>query len=82
MEVFSDPKTSQGAEMGSIRINRQHPAIYRVVQDYRENSVLGGFSKVGGLWAFLGGAFATIFGSSILRTLLGMLSSLLHCTNS
>jgi len=77
MEVFSDSKASQGEEMASIRIHfRDSPAL-RVVQDYRENSVLGGFSKIGGLWAFLGGAFATIFGSSILRTVLGMRFSLL-----
>jgi len=78
MEVFSDSKASQGAEMASIRIHPTYPLLgYRVVQDYRENSVLGGFSKIGGLWAFLGGAFATIFGSSILRTVLGMRFSLL-----
>jgi len=77
MEVFSDPKASQGAEMASIRIHIRDSPTLRVVQDYRENSVLGGFSKIGGLWAFLGGAFATMFGSSILRTVLGMRLGLL-----
>jgi len=77
MEVFSDPKASQGAEMASIHIHIRDSPTSRVVQDYRENSVLGGFSKIGGLWAFLGGAFATMFGSSILRTVLGMRLGLL-----
>jgi len=75
MEVFSDPKASQGAEMASIHMHYDGPRSYRVIQDYRESSVLIGFSKVGGLWAFLGGVFATIFGSSILRIVLGMVLS-------
>jgi len=79
LEVFTDPQSSQGAEMASIRIHvdDEDVKVIRVVQDYRENSVLSGFSKVGGLWAFLGGVFATIFGTSILRTVLGMMLSLL-----
>jgi len=77
MEVFTDSKVSQSAEMASIHVHVHDLPTHRVVQDYRENSVLGSFSKVGGLWAFLGGAFATIFGCSILRTVLGMSLSLL-----
>ena len=76
MQIFTDPKASQGAEMASIRIHLHDSPIKRVVQDYREISVLNAFSKVGGLWAFISGLFATIFGSSILRTVLGMVLSL------
>jgi hypothetical protein len=43
----------------------------RMLQDYRSRSVLQGFSQVGGLWTFLTGIFAAIFGSTIIRILFG-----------
>jgi len=42
-----------------------------IVQDNREKSVIRGFSDVGGLWAFLSGAFAMIFGIPFMRVLFG-----------
>lgn len=44
---------------------------WTIVQDYRQQSVLNGFSNVGGLWTFLNGIFAMIFGSSMLLLLFG-----------
>jgi len=40
-------------------------ADWRIIQEYRDRSVLKGFSTVGGLWTFLGGVFAFLFGKSI-----------------
>jgi len=80
MEVFSDPMASRGAETASIRIHFEtlfSSGVMRIVQDYRENSVLVGFSKVGGLWVFLGNLFVILFGCSILRTILGMTLNIL-----
>ena len=39
--------------------------------EYREKSVLGGISAVGGLWTVLNGLFATIFGTTLLFVLFG-----------
>ena len=36
-------------------------------QDNRENSVINGFSNIGGLWTFISGIFAAVFGSSLMR---------------
>ena len=40
-------------------------------QDSRDHSVITGFSELGGLWTFLSGIFAVIFGSSLMCVLLG-----------
>ena len=40
-------------------------------QDNRENSVINGFSNIGGLWTFISGIFAAVFGSSLMRVLFG-----------
>ena len=40
-------------------------------QDSRENSLINGFSEIGGLWTFLSGIFAVVFGISLMRVLFG-----------
>ncbi|KAF9044367.1 hypothetical protein BJ165DRAFT_1480791 [Panaeolus papilionaceus] len=43
----------------------------RVIEDSRAQSVLGGFSAVGGLWTFIGGVFTMFFGTSLMRIFFG-----------
>ena len=43
----------------------------RLSVEYREKSVLGGISAVGGFWTALNGLFATIFGTTLLFVLFG-----------
>ncbi|KAJ7586988.1 hypothetical protein C8J56DRAFT_1083094 [Mycena floridula] len=38
----------------------------RVVQDYSDTSVLGGFAAFGGFWTFVNGTFAMVFGANLL----------------
>jgi len=62
----------QGPEYATLRISPVIDMRYkRTVQEYKENSVLSGVASIGGLWTFLGGLFAILFGSSIIRTLFG-----------
>ena len=62
--------------MASIRILSPNDfSNWRIIQDYRERSVLKGFAVVGGLWTFLCGVFAMIFGPSLMQILFGMSSS-------
>jgi len=48
--------------------------------EYREKSVLGGISSMGGFWTVLNGLFATIFGTTLMFVLFGewTCSSLLY----
>jgi len=43
----------------------------KVIQDYRDKSVVGGFSSLGGLWSFVCGMFSMVFGCSVIRVLFG-----------
>ncbi|KAF5315339.1 hypothetical protein D9619_007482 [Psilocybe cf. subviscida] len=43
----------------------------RIIQDYRENSVIVGLANVGGLWTTFSGIFAIFFGASMLHILYG-----------
>jgi len=43
----------------------------KVIQDYRDKSVLKGLSSVGGLWTFLGFIFGALFGSPLVRVAFG-----------
>jgi len=47
-----------------------------ITEDNRYKSVIRGFSDVGGLWTFLSGGFAMIFGISLMKVLFGELFSL------
>ena len=43
-----------------------------ITEDYRENSVWGGFAAVGGFWTFINGMFAIVFGSQLMLLLCGL----------
>jgi hypothetical protein len=70
--VFPDPEASPSPNVSTMRIFLQNDFTdWRITQDSQEKSVLKGFSVVGGLWAFLGGIFATLFGKTIMQMLSG-----------
>jgi hypothetical protein len=80
-QVMADPiagpspssRIPRAPDIGTIRISyADFFSDWKIVQDHRENTVLNGFSAVGGLWAFLGGAFTMLYGSSLMRVLLGI----------
>jgi hypothetical protein len=50
-------------------------------QDSRDNSLISGFSEIGGLWTFLSGIFAVMFGSSLMRVLFGGFAHPSHADN-
>ena len=81
LTVHSDPLASestliqQGRDVSTFRVIMQYDlSESRMLHDYRRRSVLQGFSQVGGLWTFLTGVFAAIFGSTIIRILFGSIS--------
>ena len=81
LNVYSDPSAStspliqQGRDVSTFRVNMQYKlSELRTLQEYRSRSVLQGISQVGGLWTFLTGVFAAIFGSTIIRILFGSIS--------
>jgi len=43
----------------------------KILQDYRDKSILKGFSSVGGLWTALALFFGALFGSSLVRVVFG-----------
>ncbi|KJA21926.1 hypothetical protein HYPSUDRAFT_41528 [Hypholoma sublateritium FD-334 SS-4] len=74
--LYPDPSMSplirRGANISTLRLSVVREATqWNIIRDSKNNSFLGGFSKVGGLWTFLSGIFAAIFGSSLLRVLFG-----------
>ena len=73
-----DPGTDiailRAPEISTLRTFAMIDSSERVfTQDSRQNSVINGFSEIGGLWTFLSGVFAVVFGSSLMRVLLGWL---------
>lgn len=77
--MFPDPEVpaassiTRGPDVANIRILSPNDfSDWRLIQDYRERSVLKGFAVVGGLWTFLCGVFATIYGPSLMQILFGM----------
>jgi len=77
--VSTDPIASnfsliaRAPDIATIRIISQaDTSEWRIVQDYRDKSALNGFASVGGLWSFLGGIFAVLFGLPILQIVFGM----------
>ena len=74
--LYPDPSTSpliqRGANISTLRLSVAREATqWNVIRDIKINSFIGGFSKVGGLWTFLSGIFAAIFGSPLIRSLFG-----------
>jgi len=81
LSVYPDPLASespliqQGRNISTFRVIMQYRfSESRMLQDYRSASVLQGFSQVGGLWTFLTGVFAAIFGSTVIQILFGSIS--------
>ena len=69
----SFPLITRAPDIATIRlISQADISEWRIVQDYRDKSVFTGFASVGGLWSFLEGIFAVIFGLSILQIVFGM----------
>jgi hypothetical protein len=75
--LLNDPQAAalnipQAPNISTIRISVQNdPSDWRIIQDYREKSILGGLSSVGGLANLFGVLFVVLFGSSLLRLLFG-----------
>ncbi|KAF5327807.1 hypothetical protein D9619_004715 [Psilocybe cf. subviscida] len=72
---YPDPTVEadrRGPNIATLRLYAvQDWSDTRVVIDQRMNSVIAGFSDVGGLWTALNGIFAFIFGASMLHVLYG-----------
>jgi len=49
------------------------------IQDNKENSIISGFSQIGGLFTFLSGIFTVGFGISLMRVLFGRFTHPLPC---
>jgi uncharacterized membrane protein len=84
LSVYPDPLASespliqQGRDVSTFRVKMQSDlSESKKLQEYRSRSVLQGFSQVGGLWTFLTGVFAAIFGSTVIRILFGSFSGFL-----
>lgn len=86
--VWPDPRASgdspseiipKGPSIGTLRISLQDAqAEFRILQEYRERSILRGLASVGGLWTFIGGVFSALFGSSLMRLFFGLCFSPLN----
>jgi hypothetical protein len=87
IHVFPDPQAGKSPlivrspEIATIRVTTVVDASeWVIIQDSKEKSFLNGLSQTGGLWTFLSGVFAAVFGSSLMRILFGT-SLLLICVN-
>ncbi|KAF9525628.1 hypothetical protein CPB83DRAFT_518581 [Crepidotus variabilis] len=79
VHIWADPRplksntVPSGPDIATIRIKAQaSTANWKIVQDFRDKTVLNGFANVGGLWTFLDGIFAALFGSALLKIILGL----------
>jgi len=62
----TSPLITRASDVATIRIiPLKTAADWRIVEEYRDRSVLKGFSTVGGLWTFFSGIFVALFGSSL-----------------
>ncbi|KDR77485.1 hypothetical protein GALMADRAFT_138594 [Galerina marginata CBS 339.88] len=73
--IYPDPSFAvpRGGNISTLRLFSA-PFDYsesRIIADQRDNSVVAGFSSVGGLWTTLSGIFAIIFGGSLFYMLNG-----------
>jgi len=77
-KLFPDPSPAipRSENISTLRIFLLEPFLYasglRLVQEERTKTVVAGFASVGGIWTFLNGVFAVIFGDSLLRILFGI----------
>jgi len=70
---YADPNSTipRGENISTLRVFIQpdNGLEFRIISDYRDNSVVDGFSAVGGLWTTLSGIFAVLFGGSLFHIL-------------
>ncbi|KJA29492.1 hypothetical protein HYPSUDRAFT_196840 [Hypholoma sublateritium FD-334 SS-4] len=67
------PLIAHAPEIATLRLSVMRDATqWNIIRDTKKNTFLSGFSKIGGLWTFLSGIFAAIFGSSLIRILFGI----------
>jgi hypothetical protein len=74
MGIYPDPSSniSWSENISTIRLLFVDVPETRVILDYTDNSVIDGFSAVGGLWTALTRIFAILFGA---HSLFGTTSS-------
>ncbi|KAF9523166.1 hypothetical protein CPB83DRAFT_910834 [Crepidotus variabilis] len=71
--VWPNSITRSPADIGTVRIKPPvKSSEWKVVEEYCEKSVLSGISTVGGLWTFLAGIFAAIYGTSVMKILFAL----------
>ncbi|KAH8813908.1 hypothetical protein DL96DRAFT_1821118 [Flagelloscypha sp. PMI_526] len=71
-EFYSKGNISSLRLFTSIPASGQPDLILRVVREYNDHSILNIFADLGGIWTFVNGVFALIFGGSILYFLFGI----------
>ncbi len=77
------PLVPRGANISTLRVWTPLVLGYIqtvLIQDYRDASVVTGFSAVGGLWTSLSGIFTLLFGASMLHILYGEIVILIIAT--
>ncbi|KAF8170386.1 hypothetical protein BJ912DRAFT_997456 [Pholiota molesta] len=77
-QVFPDPQAGispmiiRSPEIATIRVSKQAVVTqWTIIQDSKDKSFFNGLSQTGGLWTFLSGVFAVVFGGSLMRILFG-----------
>jgi hypothetical protein len=65
------PRLTSNDSASLVVIPRDDHSDIRIIQDYRERTVLKGFSDIGGLWTIIAFIFGALFGSSLLRVAFG-----------
>lgn len=77
-DPHSEISIPRSPEISTLRTFAMIDSSERVfIQDSRENSIINGFSQIGGLWTVLSGIFAVVFGISLMRVLFGTFIHLL-----
>lgn len=80
-QLWPDPlRPANDNDIGTLRVAFDLDlSDHILVEEYLENSVLSGFASIGGLWAFITGVFAAIFGTSIMKVLFGTQRDYITC---
>ncbi|KAF8170380.1 hypothetical protein BJ912DRAFT_997419 [Pholiota molesta] len=78
LHIFPDPQAGisplivRSPEIATIRVVSPSDASqWVIIQDFKDRTFLNGLSQTGGLWTFLSGIFAAVFGSSLMRIVFG-----------
>lgn len=70
--LFPDLSSSFPNNTASLRLFFPQQDEVSIQQEYLEGSLLDGFALLGGVWTFINGLFATVFGCTLLLVLFGM----------